>query len=180
MARKTASLGPIALTMIAGLVVVLCALAVPMHRGASLWEAIAVLPQAVLWPVPIALALPVLVALATRVRPRRKHRRDPDRDILSSGSLGAFADLLRRAAEGRWARSRVVARLARLAIHTASLRHAASEEEAWALFQKETTARDPEVARFLRREGLFNLSGEAFAALVDRTLTYLEKYEQEA
>lgn len=180
MEKKRASLGFVAFAVLAGLLIVLCALAVPMRRGASLWEAIAVLPQAVLWPIPILLALPALFSLAFRVRPQRAHRPDPDRDVLSGGSLATLAELLRRATDGRWARFRVASRLTRLAIHVACLRHGVSEEEAWARFQRETAEGDPEVARFLRREGLFNLTGEAFAALVDRTLTYLERYEQEA
>jgi len=180
MTRRNTSLGPVSLAMLAGLLVVLCALAVPMRHGASLWEAIAVLPQAVLWPVPVALALPLVFALALRVRPRWRQRVDPDRDVLSNGSLAALADLLRRSADGRWARSRAVARLVHLSTHVACLRYATAEEEAWAAFQRETTRREPEIARFLRREGLFSMSGETFASLVDRTLTYLEQYEQEA
>ncbi len=178
--KKKSSPGPVALMVLTGLIVILCALAVPMRRGATLWEAIAVLPQAVLWPIPIALALPALVSLGLRVRPRRVHRPDPDRDPLSDGSLAAFADLLRRATDGRWARSRASSRLAHLAMHVASVRHGTSEDVAWALFQRETAEREPDVARFFRREGLFSLSGEEFADLVERTLTYLEHYEQEA
>jgi len=177
--KKQASVTPLALLTLAGLLVVLCVLAIPMRRGATLWEAIAVLPQAVLWPVPVAFALPPLFSLAARVRPRLRRRPSPDRQALPVGSLAALADLLRRATDGRWARSRVASRLTRLAIHTACLRFGASEEEAWALFRREADERAPEVSRFLRREGLLGLSGEAFAALVDQTLTYLEQYEQE-
>lgn len=180
MAKKTTSLGPVAVTLSAGLLVVVAALAVPMRRGASLWEAIAVLPQAVLWVVPLVFAVPPLLALVARVRPRLHHRPDPDRDALPTGSLASLAELLRRAIDGRWARSRVAARLTRVAVHVACVRYSADEDEAWEMFRAEAARRAPEVERFLRRDGLFNLSGDAFADLVDRTLTYLETFEQEA
>jgi hypothetical protein len=162
------------------LLLLLAALSVPMRRGASLWEAIAVLPQAVLWIIPIVIATPILLALALRVRPHWHSLRDPTPDTVPTGSVAPLADALRRAGESRLSRSHVVARLVRLSTNLTASQNEGNEEDAWehARRRLETTA--PHVAAFLRREGIAHLSRSEFCDLVDQTLSTLERQQKEA
>ena len=180
MRKSSSSLGAVAALVLILLLLLLAALSVPMRRGASLWEAIAVLPQAVLWIIPIVVATPVLVALALRVRPHWHSLRNPNPDALPTGSLAPLADTLRRAGESRLCRSHVVARLVRLATHLAASRREGNEDDAWERAQRRLETTAPHVAAFLRHEGTAHLSGAEFRDLVDQTLGALERQQEEA
>jgi hypothetical protein len=162
------------------LLLLLAALSVPMRRGASLWEAIAVLPQAVLWIIPIVTATPILLALALRVRPHWHSLRDPTPDAVPTGSVAPLADALRRAGESRLSRSHVVARLVRLSTNLTASQNESNEEDAWEHAQRKLETTAPHVAAFLRREGMAHLSGSELCDLVDQTLSILERQQEEA
>jgi hypothetical protein len=181
MMRKSSPLGGAAGLVLVLVLLMLAALSVPMRRGASLWQAIAVLPQPVLWAVPIVVAAPVLAALALRVRPHWHSVRDKSRDTVPTGSLRTLADAIRRASDSRFARSHVVARLVRLSTSLAAAHGAVSEEEAWQLAQRRLEETAPHVAAFLRREeSAAHLSRAEFRQLVEDTLTHLERQQEEA
>ncbi len=179
MTKKPSVLAP-AVGVLVLLFVVFAALTVPMRHGASLWEAIAVLPQAVLWVVPPVLATPVLMALALRIRPHWHSLRDPEPTVVPTGSLAPIAEALRAVGESRLARSRVLSRLIRLASDLAMCQHGGTEESAWEAAQRRLRTSNPRVARFLDREGILHLSGPEFTDLVRETLAELERQQEEA
>jgi hypothetical protein len=180
MRKSSSTLGTVALLVLTLLLVFLAALSVPMRRGASLWEAIAVLPQSVVWTLPIVIATPILAALALRVRPHWHSLRDPSPDAVPTGSLAPLADALRRTGESRLARSHVVARLVRLSTNLTASQSKGNEESAWEHTQRRLETTAPHVAAFLRREGIAHLSRSEFRDLVDQTLSVLERQQEEA
>lgn len=180
MRKSSSPLGTLAALVLLPLLLLLSALSVPMRRGASLWEAIAVLPQAVLWIIPVVAATPILVALALRVRPHWHSLRDPSPDAVPTGSLAPLADALRRAGESRLSRSHVVARLVRLSTSLAASRREGNEEDAWEQAQRRLETTAPHLAAFLRHEGSAHPSGSEFRDLVDQTLNALERQQEEA
>ncbi|MCX6091628.1 MAG: hypothetical protein NTX23_01990 [Candidatus Bipolaricaulota bacterium] len=179
MTKKPSFLAP-AVAALVLLFLVFATLAVPMRHGASLWEAIAVLPQAVLWVVPPILATPILMALAFRIRPHWHRLRDPEPTVVPTGSLAPIAEALRAVDGSRLARSRVLARLTRLASDLAMSQHGGTGESAWEAAQHRLRQRNPRVARFLDREGLSHLTGPEFTDLVRATLAELERQQEEA
>lgn len=180
--RKPSSFGGPAAVVLGLSLLMLAALSVPMQRGASLWQAIAVLPQAVLWAIPLVVAAPVLFALALRIRPHWHSVRDRARDDVPTGSLGPLADALRRAGESRFSRSQVIARLIRLSTNLAASRAdgAETEDVAWEHARRKLEEAVPRVAAFLRHEQVPLLSRAEFRDLVDETLRYLERQQEEA
>jgi hypothetical protein len=180
MTKKPSSLGSAGVTVLLLLFLFIAALTVPMRRGASLWEAIAVLPQAVLWIVPTIFATPIVVALAFRIRPHWHSLRDPEPTVVPSGSLAPLADALRAVDVSRLARSRVLARLIRVAADLAASRYGGTDESAWQASQRHLQERNPRVAEFLRREGTLDVSGAEFLQRVKDTLVELERQQEEA
>ncbi len=180
MSEKPSSLGWVGVAVLLLVFLFVGALTVPMRHGATFWEAIAVLPQAVLWVVPTVFATPVLLALAFRVRPHWHRLRDPEPPALPSGSLAPIVDALRAVEGSRLARSRVHARLARLAADVAVCQYGGTEESAWETSKRRLRERNPKVAKFLAREGTLHLSGDEFVHLVEETLAELERQQQEA
>lgn len=173
----------IVLLAVAVLIVLLglaTAVAVPMRRGASLREAIAVFPQRVLWGVPIALLLPGIVALAHPLRPRSVRAPSPDVQRGESGGLAAVAETLRRATGGRISRARVIARLVRLATAMAVARHGVDDASAWQIVLDEMQQIAPSSARFLQGDGLDGWTAEQFTAGVRQILSTLEQNAREA
>jgi hypothetical protein len=179
MTKRPASLAP-AVGVLALLFVLFALLAAPMRHGASLWEAIAVLPQAVLWVIPPILATPILLALAFRIRPHWHRRRDPELTVVPTGSLAPLADSLRRVGESRLARSRVVARLVRMSTDIAVSQYGGAEEWASEVARQRLRAIDPRVAEFLERQETLELSGAEFTSLVEDSLAEFERQQQEA
>ncbi len=179
MSQKS-SLGPVGVTILMLLLAFVAALTVPMRHGASVWEAIALLPQAVLWVVPVIFATPILVALAARIRPHWHRLRDPEPTVVPAGSLAPLAEAIRAAPQSRLARSRVLARLARLAADLAVAEYGGTEESAWPKLLEVLRARHPEVARFLQREDGLGTSAEGFMERVTETLEVLERQAEEA
>ncbi len=179
MTRRPASLAP-AVGVLALLFLLFALLAAPMRHGASLWEAIAVLPQAVLWVIPPALAMPILLALAFRIRPHWNRLRDPELTVVPTGSLAPLAESLRRAGESRLARSRVVSRLVRISTDIAVCQYGGAEEWASDVARERLRVMDPRVAEFLERHETLDLSGPEFRNLVEDSLAELERQQQEA
>ncbi len=150
------------------------AFSVPLRRGARLFEAISVVPQAVLWIVPPILLLPLWVYLATRIRQDWAAKHAPPLDRRSSGSLRYFAELLRRTPTSSLARSRALGQTVRLAVRIASHRNRVGRNAAWRVFEEQNRRRAPEVARFLERHDLSGHTPEEFLRLLRRTLIELE------
>ena len=180
MTKKPSPLGAAAASVALLLMLFLVALSVPMRRGATLWQAIAVLPQPVLWIVPILVAAPVLLTLAFGIRPHWHSVLDKDRDVVPAGSLGPLADALRRASGSRFSRSQVVGRLVRLSTNLAASTDGGTEQEAWERAQRRLDIVAPHVAAFLRHEDTLHLSGSEFRDLVDETVGHLERQQEEA
>ena len=162
------------------LVLALFALSVPMRHGARFWEAVAVLPQVVLWFVPILFAFPVLLFLANRLRPEWAPRATPRVEDASVGTLGYLADAIRQSRSSHLARSRVASQLVRLAVRIDAQRFELREEDAWALVRERCRALEPDLARFLEREDLGAMSGTTFQSYVRRTVAFLERESEEA
>ncbi len=179
MMRKAIVLVP-ALCVLALVFLFLALLAEPLQRGATLREALAVLPQAVVWILPPLLATPILIALAFGVRPHWHRLRNPEPTVLPGGSLAPLARSLRLAGESRLAQSRAVSRLARIATDLAASQYGGTEERAWEIARQRLRATHPRVAEFLERHEMMNLSGAEFAALVRETLDALERQQEEA
>ncbi len=179
MTKRPAGLVP-AVAVLGLLFLLFALLAAPMHHGASLWEAISVLPQAVLWVIPPALATPILFALASRLRPHWHRLRDPVPTVVPTGSLAPLAESLRRAGDSRLARSRVVSRLVRISTDIAVCQYGGAEEWASEVARQRLRAVDPRVAEFLERQETLELSGAQFADLVEDSLAELERQQQEA
>jgi hypothetical protein len=179
MTKRSSSLAP-TVGVLALLFLLFALLAAPMQHGASLSEAIAVLPQAVLWVIPTALATPILLALAFRIRPRWNRLRDPELTVVPTGSLAPLAESLRRAGESRLARARVVSRLVRISVDIAICQYGGSEEWASDFARERLRATAPDVATFLERHETQNLSSEDFRKLVEDSLAELERQQQEA
>jgi hypothetical protein len=169
----------LAFSLLGLLLLVGYALSIPMRNGARLWEAIAVIPQAVLWYVPVLFALPILITLAWRLRPEWTPRSTPQLDV-PSGSLAFFADVLRRSRTSQLARARVVGQLVRLAVRIVAQRQMIREEEAWSLIRSHCETRDPDVGRFLDGADLAGMSADRFRSLVLRTIELLERESEEA
>ncbi|MEN6369352.1 MAG: hypothetical protein ABFD77_06600 [Thermotogota bacterium] len=162
------------------LALVLFALWTPMRHGARLWEAIAVLPQMVLWFVPILFALPVVLFLANRLRPERAPRATPRLKDASANTLAFLADAVRASRSSHLARSRVTTQLLRLAVRIEAHRSELPEEDAWTLFRQRCRELEPDLARFLAREDLSALSGTEFQSWIRRTVAFLERESEEA
>jgi hypothetical protein len=173
------SRGP-ALLLLGLLLLVAYALSIPMRNGARLWEAVAVIPQIVLWYVPLLFAIPVLVWLAWQLRPDWTARSSPRLEEDSvPGTLAFFADVLRRAPLSPLARSRVVGQLVRLAVRIVAQRRMIHEEEAWRVVRHHCEERDPEVGRFLDGVGLAQMPANRFRALMIRTIELLDRESEE-
>jgi hypothetical protein len=179
MTKRPAGLAP-ALGVLALLFLLFALLSAPMRHGASLWEAIAVLPQAVLWIIPPALATPILLALAFRIRPRWNRLRDPELTVVPTGSLAPLAESLRRASESRLARSRVVSRLVHISTDIAICQYGGAEEWASEMARRRLRAIDPRIAEFLEHHETLDLSDAEFRNLVEDSLAELERQQQEA
>lgn len=160
--------------------VLLALLAEPLQSGASLGEALAVLPQAVIWMIPIVLGTPIVIALALRVRPHWHRMRDPEPTLLPGGSLAPLARSLRLVGESRLAQARVVQRLTRIATDLTACQYGGSDEWAWDTARKRLQESNPRVARFLEHHEMMNLSGPEFSDLVRETLACLERQQEEA
>jgi hypothetical protein len=174
------SLTMVSVILLIEIVIIAAALSVPLRLGASLGEAIAVLPQRVLWIVPLALTLPVLLAFAARLRPPHRSRQpDPATDPFPVGRVAALADAIRAARTVRFARYRVVEHLVELGTYVAAeCRHTTDPQAAWRILKEDLAGNEPDAASFLRSEGLHLLTGEAVVAMVDRSLAALERCEQ--
>ncbi len=162
------------------LALTLFALSIPMRHGARFWEAVAVLPQIVLWFVPILFALPVLLFFANRLRPERAPRATPRIEDSSAGTLAYLVDAIRQSRSSHLARSRVASQLVRLAVRIDAQRFDMREEEAWTLVRERCRKLEPDLAAFLEREDLGALSGTAFHSYIRRTVAFLERESEEA
>jgi hypothetical protein len=151
-----------------------------MQHGASLWQALAILPQAVVWLIPVVLVTPILAALALRVRPHWHRLRDPEPTVLPAGSLAPLARSLRLVGESRLAQARVARRLVRIGTDLAMCQHGGTEERAWEIARQRLRETNPRVAEFLEHHEMMNLSGPEFSELVREALACLERQQEEA
>jgi hypothetical protein len=162
------------------LLLVIYALSFPMRHGARPWEAIAVLPQIVLWFLPLLFALPIILYFASRLRTRWVPRVVPRVEDASAGSLAALCDVIRASRSSHFARSRVTSQLVRLAVRIVAQRIDLPEEEAWQRFRGHCRASDPDVAHFLEREDPGAMSWAMFQSYLRKTVAYLEHESEEA
>ncbi len=162
------------------LLLVLYALSIPMRHGARPWEAVAVLPQVVLWFIPLVFAFPVLVYFANQLRPHWVPRATPQVEDPSAGTLAFLADAIRASRSSPLARSRVMSQLVRLAVRIVAQRFELPEEDAWATFREHCRKLEPDVARFLEREDPGAVPHSQFDSYVRRTIAFLERESEEA
>ncbi len=180
MSKKKMEFSFVVLELAGLLALALLALSIPMRHGARFWEAVAVLPQIVLWFVPILFALPVLLFFANRLRPEWAPRATPRVEDASAGSLAHLVNAIRRSRSSHLARSRVASQLVRLAVRIDAERFEMHEEEAWTLVRERCRKLEPDLAGFLEQEDLGALSGAAFQSYVRRTVAFLERESEEA
>lgn len=162
------------------LILALAALSVPMRHGARFWEAIGVLPQIVLWFIPILFAFPVVLYLVNRLRPEWAPRAIPRVDDASAGTLAYLADAIRQARSSQLARTRIATQIVRLAVRIDAQRFELSDDEAWERVRERCRRLEPDLARFLEREQLGTMSSTVFQSNLRRTIAFLERESEEA